>query len=329
MTASRHSGLDLLYIKEAQVATSAKNDFMMQLTDLAAFVGKEPEQVAKKLKDLVGPLKMKSLVPPKAVRRYLNSLGYEFPHQVISFQMLKGGVAKTTSTLNFGLRASMYGARVLFLDLDQQANLTFALGVDAENLPVWVDVVEKKASVKDAIVAIDKNIDLIPSSLNNSVLDRVLLNSNRNWAQAVRGPLADLRTHYDLVIIDTAPNLSAINTAVTCASDVVVLPINPDKFSILGLRKHLADLADIRKDFDLKFVEKVLFTRYDGRESSSREILSSCIEEFSEILMKHYIRTSTEIKNNIGVTKTIFNSKSNAKEDYDMVTRELMGFEEA
>jgi chromosome partitioning protein len=308
------------------MAQSTTNDFMLSTQDLADFVGLESKKCLQELETLVGKLPYKSLVPAPLVRRYLTHKGYSFPQQVISFQMLKGGVAKTTSCLNFGLRAAMYGASVLFIDLDQQANLSFALGIEDESLPVWVDIIEKKTKVDQARVSIDVNIDLIPSSLNNSVLDRVLLNGSRNWSQSVRTPLQSIKDQYDLILIDTAPNLSAINTAATCASDVVVLPINPDKFSLSGLRKHLADLEDLKKEFELDFKEKILFTKFDARESSSKQILNQVAEDFSEQLLEHYIRTSADIKNSIGASKTIFSTKSNAKEDYDLVTQELLGF---
>lgn len=309
------------------MAESTKNDFLLSTVDLAALVGKDPQEVIQEVESLIGPLRLKSQLPPQFVRRYLSSLGYQYPHKVISFQMLKGGVAKTTSAMNFGLRAAMYGARILFVDLDQQANLTYALGMEAEEKPVWVDIIEKKATAEQATVSIDEGIDLIPSSLNNSVLDRVLLNSNRNWAQAVKGPLREVQAFYDLVIIDTAPNLSAINTAVTCASDLVILPINPDKFSLLGLNKHLEDLKDLEKEFDLHFEKKILFTRFDARESASHEILSHCAEKFEDSLLKSYIRTSSEIKNTIRSSRTIFSNKSNAKTDYDLATREILNLE--
>lgn len=249
------------------------------------------------------------------------------PHKVISVQMLKGGVAKTTSVLNIGLGAAQYGARVLFIDMDQQANLTFALGVDAEEAEeksVWLDIVEKKARIQDCILKISDKIDLIPSNLNNSVLDRVLLNSNRNWAKAVETPLALIRKNYDLILIDTAPALSATNTAVTVASDEVILPVNPDPFSYMGLVKHLEELREIKKDFDLDLSEKILFTRFDGREKASHELLQKCIESFKGQLMKSYIRTSTELKNTLGTGKTIYQTKSNAREDYDLITREVL-----
>lgn len=251
----------------------------------------------------------------------------KFPHKVTSVQMLKGGVAKTTSVLNIGLGAAQYGARVLFIDMDQQANLTFALGVDidkAEEMPVWLDIVEKKASIQDCIVKLTDKIDLIPSNLNNSVLDRVLLNSNRNWSQAVKNPLDLIRHNYDLILIDTAPALSATNTAVTVASDEVILPVNPDRFSYMGMEKHLEELREIKKDFDLDLTEKILFTRFDGREKTSHELLQRCMESFADQLMKSYVRTSTEVKNTIGTGKSIYQTKSNAREDYDLVTREVL-----
>lgn len=249
--------------------------------------------------------------------------------KVISIQMLKGGVAKTTSALNIGLGAAHFGKKILFIDLDQQANLTFALGVDvdeAEEKPVWLDIVEKKARIQDCVLKITEHVDLIPSNLNNSVLDRVLLNSNRNWAQAVKSPLAALRERYDMILIDTAPALSATNTAVTVASDLVILPVNPDRFSYMGLEKHLEELREIKKDFGLQFTEKILFTRFDGREKISHELLQKCMDSFEDLLMKSYVRTSTEVKNTLGTGKTIYHSKSSVREDYEMITREVLEF---
>lgn len=313
-------------LSESRLAPRAFRDQFLSLQDLASLVKENPERVAQQLGQMDATLKSRQHIEPRWVRKYLARKNFRMPHQVISFQMLKGGVAKTTSALNFGWRAAQYGARVLFLDLDQQANLTFALGVDAENLPVWVDVLERKNNVKEIILNVAPGVDLIPSSLNNSVLDRVLLNSNRNWATAVKGPLREVYAAYDLVIIDTAPSLSAINTAVTCASDVIVLPINPDKFSMIGVKKHMADLNELKNEFDLDFQTRILFTRFDGRETSSQMFLEQCIELFDEFLLKHYIRSSTELKNAIGGPRSIFSTKNNAREDYDGLTRELLGF---
>lgn len=312
--------------KQVRLTPQRLKDQFLSLHDLALLLEESPAKISEQLLKIDPHWKSKSAIEPKLVRKLLGRKNYKIPHQIISFQMLKGGVAKTTSALNFGWRAAQYGARVLFLDLDQQANLTFALGMDGENLPVWVDVLEKKCDVKQVIQNVSPGVDLIPSSLNNSVIDRVLLNSNRNWATAVKGPLKEVFAAYDLIIVDTAPSLSAINTAVTCASDVIVLPINPDKFSMIGVKKHIDDLSELKNEFDLDFETKILFTRFDGRELASQVYLEQCMDLFDEMLLKHYIRSSTELKNAIGGPRSIFSTKNNAKEDYDGLTRELLGF---
>lgn len=308
------------------MAQSTTQDFCLSLSDLARFLGVVPEEAKALVKDATGAPLKSALVDPAVVREILEKKGLRFPSRVISAQMLKGGVAKTTSLLNVGLRAAMYGARVLFVDLDQQANLSFALGVEDEDAPAWIDLVEKKTTIDRIIVNVGTHIDLVPSNLNNSVLDRVLLTSNRNWAYSVATPLSAVRANYDLILIDTAPALSAINTAVTVASDQVVLPVNPDKFSWLGLLKHLDELAALKQDFRLSFEEKILFTRFDAREKASHEVLGKCIERFADRMMKSYIRSSSDVKNSVRGKKHLFAGSSAVKADFDAVARELLRF---
>lgn len=304
----------------------AQQEFCISLGDLASFLGISSSEAKKKVETVLAKKLKSPFLMPEEVRSVLLAEGYKYPQKVISIQMLKGGVAKTTSVLNMGLRAAMYGARVLFIDLDQQANLSFALGVEDESLPVWVDIAEKRKSIEECVRFIEPHVDLIPSSLNNSVLDRVLLNSNRNWAQVVKAPLDKIKHRYDLILIDTAPALSAVNTAVTVASDEVILPVNPDKFAFIGLEKNLSELEDIKKDFDLTFTKKILFTKFDGRENTSHELLQRCIDSFEDSLMRGYIRTSSEVKNTVRSGKSLFAGKSPVKADYDFVTREMLGF---
>lgn len=309
------------------MAQSTRQDFCLSLADLARFTGEGVEGLRETLRARDGANATRGgLVRPETVRAHLEARGLSYPRRVISAQMLKGGVAKTTTVLNLGLRAAMYGARVLYIDLDQQANLSFALGVEDEERPVWVDLVERRALLKDLIVPVGTGLDLVPSNLNNSVLDRILQTSTRNWAYSVKAPLEAVRDEYDLILIDTAPALSAVNTAVTVASDEVILPVNPDKFSFLGLRKHLDELVALRADFRLEFRERILFTRYDGRERTSRELLQSCIDLFADRLMKSYIRASSDVKNSIRGERHLFSGSSPVKDDYDLVTREVLGF---
>ncbi len=307
----------------------SQSDFYLRLDDLAFLFDLKTDKIKKELSSLQIETvsgQGKTHVKPEGVRRYLEHKGFKYQSQVISFQMLKGGVSKTTSCLNIGLRAAMYGFRVLFMDLDQQANLSFALGVDDLEVPVFINVLEKKISMQNAVIPIvEEQIGLLPSNLNNSVIERVLLNGTKNLGRVVKAPLEEVQGSYDLILIDTSPSLSALNTAVTCASDLVILPINPDKFTLFGAQKHLADLDQIREDFDLDLEIKLLFTKYDGREAASEAYFNQCLELFGNKMIRSFVRQTTEIKNTIASGKTIYDSKGNAKSDYDRVSRDILG----
>ena len=111
----------------------------------------------------------------------------------------------------------------------------------------------------------------------------------------------------------------------SCASDTVILPVNPDKFSYVGLVKTVEDLAKVRSEFNVHFKESILFVKFDGRETASHELLKLCFANFGDKMLKSFVRTSTEVKNTIRTGKTIYDNKTPAKEDYDLVTREIIG----
>lgn len=310
------------------MAERCENIFMISLLDLSSFLNISSQALHKYIKKhkVADPILVnkRAYIFPEEARKLLLHRGYRYSSRVISFQMLKGGCSKTTSALNIGIRSNMYGARVLLIDLDQQANLSFAFDIENPDLPVWVDLVEDDLCVKDLIVKINPTLHIVPSNLNNSTLDKVLLNGKRNIASSISQYLKDVREEYDLIIIDTAPNLSAINTAAACCSDLVVLPIMPDKFSYSGLQKTLDDLENIKSEFGCSFKNKILFTRFDGRETASHELLKLCFSDHGDEMLKSFIRVSSDFKNSIKSGRTIFSKRSSSKEDYDLVTREIM-----
>lgn len=307
---------------------SVDHSLMLLVTDAAPTWKISPQGAHKFVKENdLQPLVVgkRAYLSAEDARTAMLSRGIQFKRQTVCLQMLKGGVGKTTTALNVGIRASMYGARVLLIDLDQQANLTFAFGLEDRVQYVWADILDGKAGIEDALLEITPNLHIVPSNLDNSVLDKILLTGKRNVAQGIKQPLASVRDNYDLVLIDTAPNLSAINTAAACASEIVLLPVNPDRFSFDGLSKTLADLTDIQSEFSHQFDTKVLFTKFDARETSSHALLKSCLAEYGEIMMDSFVRTSAEFKNVIRSGQSIFSNKGTAKEDYDTVTREVLG----
>ena len=269
----------------------------------------------------------RKLISPLGVRQVLEERGFKYQEQIVSFQIVKGGVGKTSLSFSLAVRASHYGAKVLAIDLDQQGNLTRSFGVDARDRPVWLNVYRDNIGLTDAIVNVSEGLDLIPSNLNNSRLDVELTQSSANLKDMIRDKIASIRHHYDLIVIDCPPAINKINTAVTCASDTVIIPINPDPYAMDGLDFTISELNRIKKEFKVHFDYKIIWNRFDKRESMGtiymHELASS--KEYMEKLIPVVIRTDASLKNAVFDQKSVFELRGSIKEDIDRFTREVLG----
>lgn len=273
-------------------------------------------------------------IPANECRRILEARGFKYPSpaQVISLMMCKGGVGKTTSSLFLSQRLSAYGAKVLVIDADSQGNLTSAFNLDLynfeidEEVPVLVDVLEEKVQIEEAIIAVTPFLHIIPSTPYNAILDGKIREKYKNPSLAVSKFLSKVKNQYDYIIIDCAPALNLTNTALICASDMVILPASPDRFSKIGLTQTLAEIKTLENDFNLSIKTKIVFTRFDAREYTSLKYLSEIADEHKDKMFKTTIRTASDLKNAITKKEDLFSyKKSNAKEDYDSFAKELMG----
>ena len=125
-------------------------------------------------------------IPPLGVRKFLLNKGFIYPQQNISFQIVKGGVGKTSLSYSLAIRATHYGAKVLLIDLDQQGNLTRSLVLDTKDNKVFLDIVRDNFPIENTIIQINENLDLLPSNLNNSRLDLELSQSNPNLRDMIK-----------------------------------------------------------------------------------------------------------------------------------------------
>lgn len=271
----------------------------------------------------------RKLIPPLSVRQLLEERGFQYPKKNVSFQIVKGGVGKTSLSFSLAIRASHYGAKVLAIDLDQQGNLTKSLDIEARNCHVWLDIIRDRSKVEESIKKVTENLHLIPSNLNNSRLDVELTQSALNLKDIMRDCLSPIRNNYDLIIIDCPPAINKINTAATCASDLIVIPINPDPYAMDGLEFTLAELTKIKKDFKLSFDFQILWNRYDARERLGAFYMHELAKNEDRInnILPVVIRTDTALKNAIFDSKSIFDlpKKSTIREDIDQFTREILG----
>lgn len=271
----------------------------------------------------------RKMIPSQGIRKLFEDRGFKYPSSIISFQIVKGGVGKTSLSFCLAVRASHYGARVLAIDIDQQGNLTRSFNVEARDKPVWINLYRDKTPIKNAIVEISDSLHLIPSNLNNSRLDVELTQSASNLRDLIKDIISPIRSNYDLIIIDCPPAINKINTAVTCASDLVLVPLNPDPYAMDGLDFTLSELTRIKKEFKLSFDYRVLWNKYDARERLGAVYMHELIkrEDMVNKILPVVCRVDASMKNAIFDSKSVFElpKKAPIREDIDQFAKEILG----
>jgi chromosome partitioning protein len=284
-------------------------------------------------------LKVNSLAYEKSQNRVY--FGYEtakslfkipFKQKIVAIQIVKGGTGKTSLTHSIAIRANLYGAKVLCIDLDQQGNLTQAFQINPEETPVMIDVLKENIDIKDAIINFSPGLDIIPSRIENAVLDSTIMIGRYALDRVYKDKLAPLKQHYDLIILDCPPALGQSVAAATLASDVIIAPVTPEKFCLSGLKITSQELNSLENNFNKKIPMRVVLNKFDSRTSLSHEVLSTLIKHpiYGENIYKSYIRASQEFPNAIAKGQSIFDSLKNtiAKEDVDLLTREILEIKE-
>lgn len=271
---------------------------------------------------------------PEHVKSYLSNRGVDYSFRVISHINLRGGIGKTTASTHLATRAAQYGFNVALLDLDSQASTTVNMGLDDDDeQEVFIDIYNNPKEIKNILKEVQPNLWLMPSSLNNGLLDVSLQQKPNLQKDSLRLACAALKkAGFDLVVIDAPPSLGAAVISTICASDIIVIPVDANKNSRIGIKLCLGEAKEIRKIFSINMPEiKILFCRYDGREKECFKQLTKLgsHEEYGPYLLQSYIRTSSEVNKLVDRCETAFfgHKKSTVREDYDHYTRELLGLD--
>lgn len=253
---------------------------------------------------------------------------FSFEKHVISFQIVKGGTGKTTITHAFAIRANLYGARVLCIDLDQQGNLTQAFGINCDNSPVMVDIIEDTTLINKAIVNIAPGFDIIPSRIENAVLDNHLMLNKYPLDRVYKNIINAVVNNYDLILIDCPPALGQSVTAATLASDIIVFPLTPEKFSLSGLEVSYKEISTINERFNTSCNFKILLNKFDMRTALSNEVLAKIMNHsiFQKMTYNTFIRSCQDFPNKLYAATNIFSDTkfSAAKDDIDLLTKEIL-----
>lgn len=246
-----------------------------------------------------------------------------------TWQNLKGGVGKTQLSFATAIKLTLYGAKVAVIDLDQQGNFTQACNIDAEDKPILIDIITTKMNIKDCMVKVIDGLDLLPSRIDNALLDNLFAINSLPVDRELKKRVIELKKHYDFIFIDCPPSLGASVCAAAISSDFIVIPTDPEKFSVSGLKITLEEITkNLYEKYDASIPIKIVLNKFDARTNLSHQVLSSLIEneDYRKKLFKAFIRTSQSFPNAIANAETIFDSlrTSTAKEDINLLAKEIL-----
>jgi chromosome partitioning protein len=214
------------------------------------------------------------VTPPAAIRARAGA-------RVIAFANQKGGVAKTTTTLNLAAAFAERGHRVLCVDMDPQANLTMSQGIDTENLELSMfDVLVRHIPIRDVIHPVE--IDVAAASIDLAGAE-IAMSTQIGRERSLERALAVVRDDYDFICIDTPPSLSLLTINALTAADKVIVPVQCEYLSMRGLAQLQDTLAMVREHLNPEVeIEGILPTLVDTRTVHAQEALELLEETFGE-----------------------------------------------
>lgn len=301
----------------------------MSIATAASFLGVSTQAVHKQLKN-------KELICEKMGNKSyitydiaMNLFALSFRKNKIASQIVKGGTGKTTTVDNIASCANTYGAKVLLIDADPQGNLTDVNGIDSEGYPVLIDAIKNEASIEDCIVPISKGIDIIPSRIENVILDNEIVNQRLPLDKLYQNLLDSIENNYDFIFIDCPPTMGQAVTAASLYADTILAPLNPDKFSAKGLKILKQEVEALNKNYQKEVEYRVYLNKFSSKTILSDKAIVSLISdpELEGKVLSTTIQYAQEIPNAADTNKNIFKTlkKSAIREDFDRLTRELLG----
>jgi chromosome partitioning protein len=212
---------------------------------------------------------------------------------VVALANQKGGVAKTTSVASLGAAFAEQGLRVLLVDLDAQACLTFSLGVDPDQVERSVhEVLLGQATIADVRVTCDDGVDLVPSVIDLAGAEAMLL-ARPGREYVLRTALEQVREEYDVVLLDCSPSLGVLTLNALTASQGLVIPMPCEMLSHRGVGQLLDTVHDVQRILNPDLaVWGILPTLFDGRSNHAQDVLADVGERYQlEVLAPPIPRT--------------------------------------
>lgn len=248
---------------------------------------------------------------------------------IIAISNEKGGVAKTTSTFSLGASLAELGHPVLLVDLDPQANLTLANGIEpSQATHDTSEIMLDGFPTKDAIQTTGtENLSLIACSARMGDAEH-FLPVRMNYQFILREALRKTNLGFDYILLDCPPSMGAITSNALTAADLLLIPTQAEYFSAYALRDMMAFIRRIRKETNPNLAYRILITLLDERNRAHRAIREQLQQTFGAGLFSTVIEVDTRLRESpiVGMPITHYRPKSRGSQQYRVLAQELIEY---
>lgn len=216
--------------------------------------------------------------------------------KVIAMANQKGGVGKTTTSINLSTSLANLGQRVLLVDCDSQGNATSGLGLNRSTITRSVyDVLVNNLNPRYALQMTPYGVTILPASINLAAVEVELANLKFRETK-LRAALDTLRNEYDYIIIDCPPALGLLTINAMTAVDAVIIPMQCEFYAMEGLAQLLKTIEIIKNELNpLLFIEGIVMTMYDGRSKHNKEVIEEVRENLGNLVYKTVIPRAIKV----------------------------------